>query len=287
MLSRTLKMAFWVTYDHLGKLILANFVWFIMSGIPGLLALSALATGDPALQILFGGPLLFLSLAIGHPIASAGLAHMIKELIETRDGSVRAMFSGMRIYGLRAAGLGVISSLILTCLATSVWFYAVRMKDSLPWVGYGLSGISLWCLALFVLMLPLLLPALVQKKAGIRESLKISFLLVLDNPFFLFGLAIQLVAITAISVIPIIWVCISGSLLTVMASSAYEIMSRKYAIRQMLAEREASGTLPEKRIRPISHRPGQPEEDPADPWNDAQDDYLNRGFRDFLFPWKG
>jgi len=48
-----------------------------------------------------------------------------------------------------------------------------------------------------------------------------------------------------------------GALCVVLSSCAYEMLHRKYAAGE------------------------------AAPRKDEDDDYLNRGFRDFLFPWKG
>jgi hypothetical protein len=49
-----------------------------------------------------------------------------------------------------------------------------------------------------------------------------------------------------------------GVVLMAIVSSAYELLARTYAAR-----------------------------DGAPPVDDAHDDYLNRGFRDLIFPWKG
>ncbi len=279
MLGRALKMAFWVTYDHLGKLILASVLWSFAVCAPSSLAFGALLTRDVGIRLVVGVPLLILALGVAAPVATAGLAHMAKELIETRDGSVRAMITGMRLYGRRAAGLGLLYLVALTCLATSVLFYTTMMRDSVPWIGYALSGLALWCLVFVALTACLVLPTLVQKKAGTWQTLRLTALLVLDNPLFSIGLAIQVLALTTMVFLPPLFFCLYGASVVVLVSSAYEQLARKYAAI------EYEGRTGDKPCRlnklAVQGRDGVALIDEED------DDYLNRGFRDFLFPWKG
>jgi hypothetical protein len=62
----------------------------------------------------------------------------------------------------------------------------------------------------------------------------------------------------------------------VLATSAYEMLARKYAALEAHQAAEAAGAVPAAALS----KADQIRED-------AKDDYLNRGFRDFLFPWKG
>ncbi|MBI4558625.1 MAG: hypothetical protein HY706_13680 [Candidatus Hydrogenedentes bacterium] len=280
MLSRALKMAFWVCYDHLGKLMLANLVWALALAIPGSVALASLVSGVPGVQLLIGLPLGIFTVGIVLPITTAGLAHMAKILIETRDGAVRDLFTGMRLYWRRAAGLGLLGLLTAACLLTSTWFYLAKLGGPIAWLGYILSALALWVLLFVLLMGLFLLPCLVQKRAGIVETIRVTALLVLDNPLYSLGLAIQCVALTALTMVLLpLFFFFYGSAATVTVSSAYEMLSRKYARLQYQAE---TGTTlsPTAHIRVVGGS-GTAIVD------ETQDDYLNRGFRDFLFPWKG
>lgn len=270
MLSRTLKMAFWVMYDHLGKLLIANLIWAAVVAAPGVLGLSVLATGEPGAALFFGLPLLALSVAVLLPIMTAGLAHMAKELIDSRDGSLGDFFRGIRLYWRKAAALGILYWAAAGCLGTSVWFYAIQLRSSVPWLGYAISAAALWGLLFMGLMGLLLMPALVQKKAGVFATLKLTALLVLDNPLFSVGLAIHFLIVAGLSIMPPFLFLATGSLSAVLATCAYEILARKYARKQALAEGHLS-TLSKTAVD----------------FGDEQDDYLNRGLRDALFPWKG
>jgi hypothetical protein len=257
MLGRTLKMAFWVTYDHVGKLILANLVWFLGFATPAAAGYIVLVAGNGTMRLFVALPLLVLSLGVVLPALTAGLAHMVKELIDTHDGSFGDLFRGIRIYWRRAAAIGLIYLFGSVSLATSAWFYAAKLHNGLAWIGYGLSALAAWGLAFALVSSLLAMPALVQKKEGVAATLKLTAVLVLANPFFAAGLALQVLGFTVLAVVmtpllPLIY----GAEVTVLASSAYELLARKYA---------AQGQAPK----------------------DEDDDYLNRGFRDFLFPWKG
>ena len=269
MLSRTLKMAFWVCYDHLGKLIVVNLFSMLVLAAPGMVTWTAVASGDAAVVAWIGLPALFLMTGVLGPALAAGLAHMAKELIETRDGSVRTFFRGLRQFGLRAVGVGLCYSLAASCLAVSTWFYATRLGTAMPWLGYLLSAVALWCLIGLGLSALLAMPALVQKRAGGGGTLKLSGLLMLDNPWFCIGLTLHVGMLGVFAVVPPILMLFSIAPAVVLVTSGYEMLSRKYAAA---ATQEALATGPLR---------------PAVVFNDAEDDYLNRGFRDFLFPWKG
>ncbi len=272
MLSRAIKMAFWITYDHLGKLILANLMWSISFFVPLMLGFAAFTAGDRAIAVAVGVPLTLLALCVILPVATAGMAHFVKELIDTRDGSLRDLFTGIRLYWKRAIGLGSFFAFAPFCLATSIWFYSAKLGATVPWLGYAISALALWCLLFVALMAMLVMPALVQKKEGVFPTLKLAALLVMDNPIFCLGLAVQFVVIAGLSMIVPILVFLSCSIAVVLSSSAYEMLARKYAKR---ARAEATP------IQGMTRATAALIED-----EDAKDDYLNRGFRDFLFPWK-
>jgi uncharacterized membrane protein YesL len=163
----------------------------------------------------------------------------------------------------------------LTSLAVSVWFYAAKLQDTAPWLGYTVSALALWCLIFVGLTSLLVMPALVQKRTTVAATLKLTALLVLDNPVFCIGLAIQFLVLAGLSILPPVLVFFSGSLGVVLGSSAYEMLARKYAAaRQAAPVTGVQGNLGRITVKPAFDR------------DDEDDDYLNRGFRDFLFPWK-
>lgn len=254
-------MAFWVSYDHLGKLLLANLITMFCLLIPGYFALISFY----GMAFIWSGIFALLTTGVLAPIFAAGMAHMTIELIETRDGSIWAFFVGMRRYAGRAVRLGLLCSTAGLFLATSVWFYAVRMPQQVAWAGYVLSALALWALLFLGLAFPLAGPALVHKGTGAIATLKLSTLLVLDNPLFCLGLAVYAIVWGFISLLPPVLMLFSMAPLVVLFCAAYEMLSRKYSVQE-------NDTCPGESTRRVP--------------KDEEDDYLNRGFRDFLFPWK-
>lgn len=278
LLARSMKMAFWVTYDHLGKLMVASLIGAAALAVPAALAYTALLTAGPGIGLVLGLPILAVTLAFILPVTSAGLAHLAKELIDTGDGSMATLWAGMGLYWKRASALGLFYCLAGACLVTSFWFYTVKLNDSLPWLGYALSGLAGWALIFLGLMALFVIPALVQKKAGVLQTLRLAALLVLDNPLFTVGLAIQMLVLTLLVFLPPLFVLIYGAFSMVLTTSAYEMLARKYARQARDAVLQAkplviNGLADSRETRSLLRE-------------DEDDDYLNRGFQDLFFPWK-
>lgn len=268
MLSRTLKMAFWVMFDHMGKLALANFLSACALAAPIFLAYGAFASGDVRLFAFPGVPCLLLCTVLLLPLSVAGIACMSKELIETKDGQMRTFILGVRRYGWRAIGLGGAFSFAAACLLLNVWFYAAIAGQTHPLLGYLLSATALWGLVFTGATAAFAGPALIQRGQGTVATLKTAALLVLHNPLFSVGVAGMAALCLAASAFPPAFFCASLAPAVVLVTAAYEMLSRKYARLEALDSDSGSphtGTLA---------------------FDDAQDDYLNRGLRDFLFPWK-
>lgn len=219
MLARAMKMAFWVTYDHLGKLIVASLLWALPVGVCLFFSVTALLTRDPLIALTIGLPASVIGLGVALPVLTAGLCHMAKILIDTRDGSVSDMFRGIYLYWRAALALGLLYLIAATCLATSVWFYASKLRDTAPWLGYAISGLSLWGLIFVVLTGILVIPTLVQKRDGVWGTVRLTALIVLDNPLFVLGVALQLAGVTVLAgVITPVFFFIYGGLVCVLVT---------------------------------------------------------------------
>lgn len=278
MLGRALKMAFWVTYDHLGKLLVANLIASAMVLPPLMVAVGAFASGAAGAWLMVGLPAATVAVGVALPVAMAGIAHLAKELVDTKDGSLSTMVAGMRLYAVKAIGVGLTLWFAMLCLSCSVWFYASRGLPVAPWAAYGLSALALWALAFVMLTAMFALPALVQKKEGVRATIRLAALLVVDNPGFALGLAVQVAAVSVMLIMPPVALLLYFSVVAVLLTSSYEQLARKYALRAYaetgVRDEHALGRLP------VIQRNGRYIVD------DEHDDYLNRGLRDALFPWK-
>jgi len=259
MLGRSLKMAFWIFHDHIGLLLIANLIWAVSVAAPIAIALPPLFAGDAALAFVVGIPALYVALFLLNPVIGVGIAQLVKTFIDTRDGTLSDFFDGIRRYGLRAALLGLCYAIATTALCTSTWFYASKMQSSVPFLGYAISALALWCLAMLALMSLFALPALVQRKTGAIATLRLTALLALANPALTLGIAVQCVMLSIVTaaLLPLFFFGFGAAIICIQ-SAAYELLSRKYAGKDN----------PDLKVE------------------DENDDYLNRGFRDLIFPWK-
>jgi hypothetical protein len=259
-------MAFWVAYDHLGKLLLVNLVCSAFCALPLIAAVAAVPyLSDTALPGVFlaAGTAALLCCSS----CAAALAWMVRGLIKTRDVTVGAFFIGLRSFALRGAALGLCYLLAGACLLSSVWFYAAHLGAAHPVLGYGLSAIALWA-ALFLALTALAAPsAMAHGSVGPFGAIRLAALLVLDNPLLFAGLAAPSALIVGIALlVPVLLVSFALAPLVVLQCAAYEMLARRYAAVE--AARLSGGPV---RVD----------------FDDANDDYLNRGFRDIIFPWKG
>jgi hypothetical protein len=115
---------------------------------------------------------------------------------------------------------------------------------------------------------------MVHRNLGPAGAIRLAAALVLDNPLFFAGMAAHSALIAAAAVlVPVLLACFALAPLVVLQCAAYEMLSRRYAAVE--AARAGGGLAPGR------HGPVRVD------FDDANDDYLNRGFRDLIFPWKG
>lgn len=256
MLRRALKMAFWVLHDHLGKLLLVNLIVAVAVPLPivGVWPFLASMTPAGANAALLGT--VFLSLFVAMPVLLAGTAELTRVLIETRDGTLDDFARGIRRYGLRAASLGCMHGVAAVLLGSSAWFYATAVSDAWRVVGLVISIFALWCLACLCLTALFALPALIHRKGNPFQTVRLAFMVAFAHPGISLGLGGCVVGLLLLTAL--FWPLYLGLLFVapvVLVSAAYEVLARKYG----------SSVAPP----------------------DAEDDYLNRGLRDLLFPWRG
>lgn len=252
MIHRALKMAFWVTYDHLGRLTLWNALGMGLVVAWG--ALSASLPGYWGLGMLFG---LF---ALVLPAFLAVLGHVGRTLIEEREAGVRTLIDGVR-FALPGALVGLFFSALIALALLGVYYYLLVMARPTPLQGYVLAAVCLWAAVFFAGAYFFALPAVAQRRAGALAAVKTGFLLTIDNPLFTAIVLLHGAAILMLALLPPVLLLFSLAPLAMLQASAYEILSRKYA----------APVVEGKRV--IDYR-------------DAEDDLLNRGLRDFFFPWK-
>lgn len=258
MIRRALRMAFWVYYDHLGKFLLLNLLCSLVLLAPLWIGGVALLAADPALAMLVGLPAYFLLAGVLLPLMLTGMLALARQIIDERTGELRDFVRGIRQGAGRAIAMGMGYALVSVCLLTSVWFYAGKVGAVVPWAGYGLSAAAGWALLLTVPTAPWAFTALVFRRCGVRGALRLAAGLALGQPGLSLAVCGATLALTALALAPPVFLLFSVAPAAILWASAYEMLARHYAVAG-----------------------GQPIE-----WNDANDDLLNRGWRDLLFPWK-
>ena len=262
-------MAFWVAFDHLGKLLIVNIL--CSTALLGMAAVVWAGVG-PLIPVR-GTPVLFtgwiaLSAAVLF-VGAAATAAMVRECIDTRDGSLSAFFRGLRRHGLPAGCIGFLYALAGLSLTYSAWYYLTGRSGMPLLLGYALAVGAAWLILGWLLLGFVVTPLLIYRPAGMGSTLRLACLLILDNPLYLGGCGLCTFLVSACTLLlPPLWICFSLAPVVVLQCSAYEMLARRYA------------ALEKAGVVGVARRRVQVD------FDDANDDYLNRGFRDLIFPWK-
>lgn len=190
---------FWLTYDHLGLMLLANLMWLGLSlGI------------------------------VTAPAASAGLAALAAKIAAGEDVSLRDLFRGFREHFVPALKVGLFDAAVVLVLWVNVDFYShLSGRGALP--GFVLAGLLVWAAGFWLLLHVHLYPLIIDGERGLLKLLRTAALLTLDNLAFTIGAALQsfmLIMLCVVSGIGII--AIMSTLLSLHDATAHRELLRKY-----------------------------------------------------------
>lgn len=191
--------ALWNTYDHIGLLVIANLIWVALC-LPVVTA----------------------------PASTAGLFHLARKIGKGEEVSLRDFFIGFRQHFLPALRLGAVDLAVLLLLWVNVDFYShLRGVATIP--GMVLAAAMVWLAAFFFLMHAHLCPLLVEGETSLKQLLRKSALLTLDNLAFTIGIAVQGLALSVLCVITGAGlVLIHGSVVAVLLVAGHDELRRKY-----------------------------------------------------------
>ncbi len=198
-LADSFRRFFWLSYDHLGLLLLANLVWLGLSlGV------------------------------VTAPAATAGLATLAARLAAGEDTSLRDLWAGFRRHFVPALKLGVFDAVAVIVLWVNVDFYShLGGRASLP--GFLLAGALLWVTAFWLLLHVHALPLLVAGERRLHRILRDAALLTLDNLRLSIGTALQAFMLSALALLTGIGViAILVPLLSLLQATAHRQLLRKY-----------------------------------------------------------
>jgi len=259
MLGRSLRVAFWLSYDFLGTAMLCNTL--VMTGALVLLgaALSILAAADAIPEMALAAFMLLCASAWAGA-GAAGICQLWKAGLETRMASFRDFGDGLRAHGPKGAMAGVGLFIVEGAVLGAAVLYGGGFFTAPPLAGALLAGICLGTALVLAMVGIWLWPVLVHTSGAWQTRLKLAMLLAAKRPGLSMGILCWYVAGAAIAVLLTPFV-ILWSLAPTMALSmaAYEWLDRQYAAGE--------GPFP----------------DPNDP---LVLEYMDRSFRNFWFPWK-
>ena len=261
-MGRVLRDSFWISYDHLGKLVVANVIWFSLSFGTIILAASIAQYLGPSARvrslILASG--LAVSL-VTVPSASAGILHFTSLLVLRKNAEIGDVFRGIRRYFGKFVLLSLLGIVVWIVLAANVVFYWKVIGPRNFWIAALLGGITIWMFVFYNVMLVYFSPLLVQGNTGVLGTFRLAALLTLDNVRLSFGLYVSLLAVVLLSCFTGVGIIfLAAGLSGVIVNVGYGQLVRRYEQE----EREKAG------LEPL----------------DESEDYANRGLRDILRPWE-
>ena len=200
LLRPAFKRSIWSTYDHIGLLVLANLLWVALC-LP-------VATA---------------------PAATAGLFHLARQIARGKDVSLRDFFVGFRGRFFPAFKVGLVDLAALLVLWVNIDFYS-HMRGGAVIPGMILAAAMVWVAAFFLLMHVHLHPLLAGGESSLRQLLRKSALLTLDNLAFTIGIAFQALSLSVLCVVTGAGlVLINASAEAVLLTVGHRELLRKYS----------------------------------------------------------
>jgi hypothetical protein len=193
------KRFFWLLYDHIGLIILANLLWLVLSlGV------------------------------VTAPAATAGLAVLAARIAAGENASLRDLLRGFREHFVPSLKVGLFDALVILVLWVNVDFYShLSGRAALP--GFLLAGLLVWGAAFWLLIHVHVYPLMIDGERGLRRLLRTSALLTLDNLSFTIGLALQSLMLVTLCVLTGVGlIVLLTSMLTLLHAAGHRELLRKY-----------------------------------------------------------
>lgn len=269
-LGPAVKKSFWNAYDHLGGCIVLNLLWSILS-LPWF-ALTFLLLTVGWTQMAAGRLFLGLMLAMvgvqqlmASP-TSAALWAVTARWAHYQGATPKEFFPALKKFFRRSLGLWLFFTLTALLLTLNLAFYH-RLPGKLAVPGAFAAGLMGWAYLVLCLLQSYAFPLLVQGDLPVKQSLKRSALVILDNVFYSFFLWISTCAVLLaglVSVAGLLFVCVS--LVGIITNTGLREILKKY-------EPEKRAEKP-KTWAEVREAQDEVEEEP-------------RGWRDLWRPWEG
>ncbi len=228
---------------------LGHFIVLNLLTVVLVMALGLLFDGLGWSPILMVGPVVLLLFVL-----SGGQGHLVNTLLSGQPFDYRTFLTGLRRFGVPLALSGLAVGGAIALCGLGVYFYGAVLAVRAPWVGLALAqlcactGVGLAMVAFHVV------PAVLAHHGALWPAWRSSVKIVLRHPVGSTVLLMAALLAVVVAVTPPGFVLLSTLPLVTLACCAYELYARAYAATETVC--------------------------------DEADEYLNRGFRDFLCPWK-
>lgn len=199
LLRTAFRQFFWLSYDHIGLLILGNLLWILLS-LPLVTA----------------------------PAATAGLFHLTAKIARREDASLRDLLVGFRLFFRPATMIALVDAVVAAILWVNVDFYShLGGRASIP--GMLFAGLIIWATAFWILIHAHLFPLLIGGESSVRSLFRKSAILTLHNPAFTIGLTVQNISVTVISAMTGIGLfAVAGALTAVLLTAGHRSILLRY-----------------------------------------------------------
>lgn len=214
-LRPTFRRFIWNAYDHLGLLVLSNLIWIALC-LPVVTA----------------------------PAATAALFHLGRRIADGERATVSDYFAGFREHFVPSLKVAAFTLAAAIAVWVNVDFYS-RLGGRAALPGMLLAAVILWIGAFVVLTHVHLLPLIAHGERGLRNALRKSALLVLDNPGFSIGIAVQAISVAVLCLVTGAGLVLAlGSFLALLLATGHRELLKKYSPDSSEAsESEESRTL--------------------------------------------
>lgn len=221
---RTFLRAFKLSYDHIGKVMVTNLLWFSL-GFGPMLAFSYL----PFLQ---NDAFFFIAIVTGFVTmgGAVGAVHYrMNRVVLGEETVLKDMWEGFRLYWLRGTILVLLGVLGVLLLVFNIWF----SQNYPPILFMALSGLWVWGIVFWAALHQFVFPFLANQDIGVIKALKRSALIVLDNPLptlLLLILSVVVVALSLLFAAPLL--IFVASFLALVQNCFYHELMTKYEIEE-------------------------------------------------------
>jgi len=230
--AKALKFFLSDVYNNLGKVILTNLVWTACFLPCLLIGMRIKQNFSPLTFLILVGSFLLTSPALGGTFHLARKIVLNDPYIEVGD-----FIEGVKKYWKKSLLLLAISLIVPVLIAGALVFYGEMAKSFS--IGIILWALSLWAFIFFLLMQIYLFPLMVtQKKMGLRNLLKTSLFLALNNVgFTVIVVLVELVLLFLFSITGLIFIG-GASAIALLQINAFVELSKRYTGEEIRKERK-------------------------------------------------